>query len=233
MKKLTWIKIKLLAKDNSLVLFVLFLWFVFGFLMYRFALRMSVVEALEASLFFRDNSSRFTTFYEMWTQGVIFGVTFSVPFENVLMRYNPDRSCRMLAKAMKDHMVVVGFSHLGRRLVAHFREHNVPYCVIERDMERVDDLLRGGEPVVVDDARETDALEDANVAGAKAVLIVSNNLETALLVTKRVHEANPACTIVARCYQDEFAEILEGLGASEVISSSKNAFDDIVSRMDA
>ena len=43
--------------------------------------------------------------------------------------------------------------------------------------------------------------------------------------------ANKTCRIIARCFQDEFVEILESLGATEVISSSKNAFENIVIRM--
>ena len=138
----------------------------------------------------------------------------------------------MLAKEITNHVVVIGYSHLGRRLVDHFRETQVPYCLIEKDRDHVDELLRLGEPVIVDDAREMDALEDANIEGANAVLVASNNLETALLVTKRVRDRNKKCKIITRCYQDEFAEILESLGADDVISSSKNAFDDILARIE-
>ena len=60
------------------------------------------------------------------------------------------------------------------------------------------------------------------------MVIATNNLETALIVTKRARECNKNSLIVARCFQDEFAEIIESLGANEVISSSKNAFKDIV-----
>jgi hypothetical protein len=190
-------------------------------------------EAVRACLFLKRVDNDFTTAYGMWTQGLIFGITFSVLFQNVLQKYSPERSCRMLAKELQDHVVVVGYSHLGQRLVAHFREKGIPYCVIERSREKLDDLLRDGEPVVVDDAREMDALRDARIETARAVLVASNNLETTLLVTKRTRERNPNCLIIARCYQDEFVEIVETLGANDVISSSKNAFDDIVARMES
>jgi hypothetical protein len=229
----TWIKAKLIVKDNRLVLCILLAWFGLGFLVYRAAYGLSVWDSFLASLFLETAEGNFTTAYSMWTQGIIFGVAFSMMFQNILEKYNPERSCRMLAKEMSGHVVVIGHSHLGRRLVAHFRERRVPYCLIEKDRERVDELLREGEPLVVDDAREMDALTDANIAEARAVLIASNNLETALLVTKRVRDRNKTCKIIARCYQDEFAEILETLGADEVISSSKNAFDDILNRIDA
>lgn len=104
--------------------------------------------------------------------------------------------------------------------------------LIEKDSTLVDELVRAGEPVIVDNAREASTLEDAGVAQAKLIVITSNDIETALLVTKRARDRNKAARIIVRCYPDEFAEILEGLGANEVISSSKSAFGELLPRLD-
>ncbi len=228
----TWIKAKIILKDNRAVLVVLGCWFLFGFMMFSWLYRLPLTEAVKACLFFEEAHGDFAYAYTIWTQGIIFGITFSLLFQNILQKYNPERSCRMFAKELRDHVVVVGHSHLGRRLVQHFREHEIPYCIIEKDRGNVDDLLREGEPVVVDDAKQEDALADSNVAGARVVILASNNLETALLVTKRVRDCNKECMIVARCFQDEFAEVLESLGANAIISSSKDAFDNILRQLD-
>lgn len=226
-----WIQAKLLLRVNALALVLLMCWFVLGFAVYRLVYGMGVVASLRAAVFFSHVESDFSYAYDKWTEGVVFGFIFSILMQNMIDKFNPERSCRMLAKELSGHIVVVGYSHLGERIVSFLRAKSIPYCLIERSTERIDDLLREGQPVIVDDARERDALEDANVAQARAVLIASNNLETALLVTKRAREANKSCMILARCYQDDFAEVMESLGANEVISSSKNAFDDIVARM--
>jgi Trk K+ transport system NAD-binding subunit len=134
---------------------------------------------------------------------------------------------------MKDHVIVVGHGHLGGHLVDHLRQSARPYVLIERDSTVVDDLVRAGEPVVVDDARQESTLLDAGVERANLVVITANNIETALLVTKRVRDRNKKATVVVRCYLDEFTEILESLGANEVISSSKSAFNEIAARISA
>lgn len=229
MQKSLWFKkAKIILNDNRVVLLILFFWFLAGFLLYFFIVKLNFLEALKASLFFKQVEGDFSAAYQMWSQGVVFGVIFTFLFQNIIEKYNPERGCRMIAKEMHNHIVVIGYSHLGERLVNHLREKKIPYCLIEKDKEKVDELLRDGEPVVVDDAKEFDALQDANICAAKAVVIATNNLETALIVTKRARECNKNSLIVARCFQDEFAEIIESLGANEVISSSKNAFKDIV-----
>jgi hypothetical protein len=224
-------KLKILIADNKIPLLILFSWFALGFLVYFFGLHLSGREAFKACFFFKNPDDRFSSAYNTWSQGIIFGVLFSLLTQNIMEKYNPERGCRMMAKEMHNHIIVIGYSHLGERLVSFLREKKIPYCLIEKDKEKTDELLRLGEPVVTDDARERDALDDANVREAKAVILASNNLETALLVTKRVREINRACMIITRCYRDDLAEIIETLGANDVISSSKNAFEDILKKL--
>ena len=230
MKKQFLIRAKITLKDNRIILAVLFGWFLAGFVVFS-ALGAPLCHALLASLLLKEVTGDFARAYDAWTEAVIFGVAFSFLFQNVIERFNPERSCRMLARELTDHVVVVGFTNLGKRLVNHYRQQGIPYCLIEKNADKVDELLRAGEAIVVDDAREMDALTDASIAAAKAVLIASNNLDTALLVTKRARDMNATCLIVTRCFHDEFVEIIESLGANEVISSSKNAFDDILGKM--
>ena len=139
----------------------------------------------------------------------------------------------MLASEMKDHVIVVGHGHLGGHLVDHLRQTARPYVLIEKDSMAVDDLVRSGEPVIVDDAKQESTLVEAGVDRARLIVITSNVIETALLVTKRARDRNKKATIIVRCYLDEFTEILESLGANEVISSSKSAFNEIATHIGA
>ena len=97
----------------------------------------------------------------------------------------------------------------------------------------MDDLIRAGEPVVVDDAKQESKLIDAGVDHAHIIIVTANNIETTLLVTKRCRDRNKKASIIVRCYLDEFTEILESLGANEVISSSKSAFKEIAAHLAA
>lgn len=95
----------------------------------------------------------------------------------------------------------------------------------------MDDLIRDGEPVIVDNTKQESTLADTGIAHAKIVVLATNNVVTALLVTKREREANKAVHIIVRCYVEDFTEILETLGANEVISSSQSAFEGISPRL--
>lgn len=226
------IRLRVFIRHNRFLLGALCLWFLAGFCVFYFYFHVSLIEALLSCLYLRfhedDVSVHFSFAYTTWGQAIVFGVVLGLLVQNVLDRQNPERWCRLTAQLMRNHFVIVGYSHLGSRLVQHLRQQGLPYVLIEKDRDRVDELLAAHEPVIVDDAREEDALQHASIAEAKAVIIASNNVETALLVTKKVRDTNKACGLIVRCFHDELAEVLEALGATHVISSSKTALEEIV-----
>lgn len=218
---------RLFLRHGRWGLAILILWVFFGTFGFHRWEGVSLGEALRDALYLGIPGGSFWDLYSFWGQCVLFGVVISIFLFQAMQRYNPEEGCRMLAREMKDHTIVVGYSHLGMRIVDQLRAEGRPYVLIERDATAVDDLVRDGEPVIVDNAKESSTLEEAGVESAKLILVASNNIETALLVTKKARERNKTARIIVRCYQDEFAEILEGLGADEVVSSSKSAFREL------
>jgi len=227
MRRFVWIRITLFLRQSRWGLRLLALWFTMGtILFYRFE-HLSLSEAFLNAVYLRVQPGSLWVLYSFWGQCVLFGIVISIFILQAMQRYNPEEGCRMLASEMKDHVIIVGRGHLGGHLVDHLRESARPYVLVEKDSMAVDDLIRAGEPVIVDDAKEESTLIEAGVDRARLIVITSNIIETALLVTKRSRERNKKATIIVRCYMDEFTEILESLGANEVISSSKSAFKEI------
>jgi hypothetical protein len=227
MRRFFWIRLAIFLRQSRWGLALLAAWFALGAFLFHHIDHLPLREALLSAIYFRVHSGQLWELYAFWGQCVLFGIVISIFFLQALQRYNPEEGCRMLASEMKDHVIVVGHSHLGARIVEHLRRNKRPYVLIDRNATVVDDLVRAGEPVVVDDAKQESTLVDAGVRRAKLVVITTNNIESGLLVTKRARELNKAATIVVRCYLDEFTEILESLGANEVISSSKSALQEL------
>jgi len=231
MKRYFWIRAKLFWRQARWGLAVIGVWFLLGMVIFRHAGGLSYRDAVLNAIYLEKSDGSLWDLYSFWGQCVLFGIVISIFFLQALQRYNPEEGCRMLAGEVNNHVIVVGYTHLGARIVQHLREAHLPYVLVDRDPSVVDDLVRLGEPVVVDNAKQDSTLHDAGIAHAKTVIVTTNNVETALLVTKKAREKNPKAHIIVRCYVDDFAEILETLGANEVISSSKSAFEGIASRL--
>jgi hypothetical protein len=231
MRRFFWIRIALFLRQSRWGFALLALWFAVGTFAFRHWNHLPLRDALLCAVYLRFRGGQLSELYYFWGQCVLFGIVVTIFILQALQRYNPQEGCRMLASEMRNHVIVVGHGHLGGRLVDHLRKSARPYVLIEKDSTVVDDLVRAGEPVVVDEAKQESTLIDAGVDHAHLIVITTNNVETALLVTKHARDRNKKATIVVRCYLDEFTEILESLGANEVISSSKSAFNEIAARL--
>jgi hypothetical protein len=233
MKRYFWIRTKLFFRQARWGFLVIGVWFLLGTLVFRYSAGLSYRDALLNAVYLERSDGQLWELYSFWGQCVLFGIVISIFFLQALQRYNPQEGCRMLAGELKNHVIVVGYTHLGARIVQHLRDAHAEYVLIDQDPTAVDDLVRIGEPVIVDNAKQDSTLIDAGVIYAKTVIVATNNVETALLVTKKAREKNLTAHIIVRCYVDDFAEILETLGANEVISSSKSAFEGIAPRLAA
>lgn len=182
-------------------------------------------DALLTAFYLEVQSDIFGQAYAFWGQSLVFGVLIALLLRETLENYS--ERCRLMAGLVKDHTIIVGYNHLGKRLVSHCEAQSLPYVLIEKDRALVDDLLRRGEPVVVDDARTPDALPAANLKEAKRLIVTSDDLETALIVTKHAREGNPNLKIAVRCPVDELVGVLEKLGADVVFSTSSAAYREL------
>lgn len=207
------------------LLALLALWLAAAVLAFRFLGRLPWHDALLSAFYLEVQPDVFSQGYSFWGQTFVFGVVIALILRETMENYA--ERCRLMAGLLKDHTIVVGYTHLGKRLVEHCVKNNLPYCLVERNRSLADDLLRQGEPVVVDDACSADALPAAGIAKARQVIIASNNIETAILVTKNARDANPDVRIAARCSQDNMIGVLQKLGADYVYSTSLSAFNEI------
>jgi len=233
MRRFFWIRLILFLWQSRWGFALIGLWFALGTVAFHFWERLPLGESFLNAVYFRSRPDSFWVLYSFWGQCVLFGIVISIFLLQALQRYNPQEGCRMLAKEMQNHVIIVGYTHLGVRIVEHLRRSKQPYVLIDKDAAAVDDLIRDGEPIIVDDAKQESSLSDAGIERAKLLIVTSNNIETALLVTKRARDRNKKTHIIVRCYLDEFTEILESLGANEVISSSKSAFSGISSHLNS
>ncbi len=138
------IRLRVFLRQNKILLGVLCLWFVGGFFVFSHHFRLNPIEAFLSAFYLRfyedDPSANFTFGYTIWGQAIILGVVLGLLVQNTLDRQNPERGCRLMAQLIRNHTVVIGYSHLGSRLVQHFRLQGSPYVLIEKDRDKIDDL---------------------------------------------------------------------------------------------
>lgn len=230
--KKTRIKLAILLKQNRIPLAILLGWFGLGFLVHM-TLGLGIRGSLSSAFYLSFPDNDFSRAYEKWGTAVVLGMVFAFIFQSFLERYNPKEGCHLLAKEMRNHTVVIGYSHMGARLVNNFIEKKSPYVIVEDNDRLVAKLIERGEPVITEDPKEMNTLVEAGVPKARAVVIALDKTGDTVIITKRVRDLNKGCKLIVRYFEDDMAEVIEALGATEVVSSSKSAVRDILAKLES
>ena len=128
---------------------------------------------------------------------------------------------RIIAKTLKDHIVMCGFGAGGSAATRELLRGGVlPECVlvIDADPARVELAKQTGVTVLCGDATHNATLEAAHVDRARVVLVSMGRDDTAALVVLSARQLNPAVPISVSVRASENEDLLRQAGARSVIN---------------
>lgn len=171
-------------------------------------------------------------FYASFTEFIIFGLIFSLITIDLFRKYNPADTSRELARSCDDHVVIIGYNHIGKRIASYIKE-NTDYdvVIIEKREDLVKDLIESELAVINDDALKIETLKDASVDKARAIYVMSDNLEVQLVVNSNIRELNKYCKLVCRVFEDDIGDLIAKTYNAIVLSTSKFASEIIFKKL--
>ncbi len=130
---------------------------------------------------------------------------------------------RVMAKTYRDHVVLCGLGHLGYRILGRLLEDKVEVVAIERTAEArfLGQAKETGIPVLIRDMKEDQALIDAGVPYARAIIIATNDDMANLEVALDARRMNPQIRVIMRMFDQHLADKIKGaLGIDAAFSSA-------------
>ncbi|MFX0056731.1 MAG: NAD-binding protein [Candidatus Hodarchaeota archaeon] len=224
------IKLKSVIKQNSLAFSVVLIWFLGNFLFF-ILVTLDFPETMLILFYFKAHESLYGNFYANFSEFIIFGVLFSLITIDLFRKYNPVDTCRKLAKSYSNHVVIIGYNHIGQRVAEYLKEIGEHCVIIEKRKEVIQDLIENEQPVINDDALNLDTLFDAGVDKAKAVMIMSDNLEVQFVLNAEVRQINKSCKLICRIFEDDISDLIMKTYNAKIISTSKFAADIIYEKI--
>ncbi|MFX1276730.1 MAG: NAD-binding protein [Promethearchaeota archaeon] len=175
-------------------------------------------------LFYLDRlDTEFGRFYATFSEFIIFGLIFSSITVELFRKYNPAMTSREISKKIEDHVVIIGYNHIGQRIREYFQNKGIDVVVIDKDENKVHDLIEKEEPVVLDDALTIETLYEASVDKARAIYVMSDDLELQLVVNAYIRDINKNCIIIDRIFEDDIGELIKTTYNTKIISTSRFA----------
>jgi Trk K+ transport system NAD-binding subunit len=206
-------------RENAVALLFVALWLSINALV--FARGRAPPELVELVLGLAKEESFWGRVYQPFTQVVVFGLVVSVVVTNVTRRHRPESTARLLASEARDHVVVVGHTHLGERVRDAALERGIDVVVVDDDGDRISTIIQAESPAILGDPRDAETLSRASVASARCVVIAWDGAEVAAIGARLVREANPECELVLRCPDEDVGEVLARTYRARIVSTSR------------
>jgi voltage-gated potassium channel len=106
---------------------------------------------------------------------VVIGFILSFVMEFFILADIQSRISSIRIKRLKDHVVLCGYSSLSERIAKELDEKRIKYIVVERDKTKAESLRDAKKNVVEGDFTTDDALKEASIEKARAILFASEN----------------------------------------------------------
>jgi CPA2 family monovalent cation:H+ antiporter-2 len=106
------------------------------------------------------------------------------------------------AAALRDHVVLIGYGRVGRRIGDALRQDSIPYVAVERDRVAVEALRAQGIPAVFGDAARPGILDHVHLETARLLILASPDPYQARRVIEVARALNPNIEIAARTHSE-------------------------------
>lgn len=128
------------------------------------------------------------------------------------------RRARRMIEKLKDHYIVCGYGRVGSGAAEELKSAGVPFVVVDRNQERVDEALRNGMLAMAADSTRDETLRQAGVERAKGVVAALETDADNLYLVLSAKTLNPGIRIAARTSEEESEQKLRRVGADVVFT---------------
>lgn len=118
----------------------------------------------------------------------------------------------------KEHVIVCGYSEMGKEVIRNLKSHNVEFLVITDVEEKVKKLSRSRIPFISGDSTKMKTLKEANIDGALSLVAVNDD-STNAFICLTANKLNKDIRIVSSVDRSKHEAILRRAGADHVVSS--------------
>ena len=165
---------------------------------------------------------------ELWTVGVLvlgvgaalytFTLLATVVVEGGLPKRLQRRRLERMLETIKDHFIICGYGRIGSIVAQQFLRQNIPFVVIERSTERLQQAMQDGALGVEADASREDVLKRVGIDRARGLIAAVGTDAENVYAVLSARVMRPDLFIVGRAETEDATMKLKRAGADRVLS---------------
>jgi len=130
-----------------------------------------------------------------------------------------------------DHVIVCGYSVVGKFVTKELDELDVPYVIVDNSHKHVKEALNDGKEAYLGDASKLSILNALHVENAGAVIVTLDNMEKKRLICEAVLKYTKNVNLVVKVISLEEKEKLADLDITVVVDGKLEVAKVLVERM--
>ncbi|SFP38528.1 cation:proton antiporter [Sphingomonas rubra] len=156
-----------------------------------------------------------------WQTVTAIGLTLTPLLAKAGRRLSRDIEAGMPAEPVDEgeeaRTVLIGFGRVGRMVADMLTVHGQPYLAVEADIDAVAEARRQGYPVLFGDVARGELVDRLNLAESRALILTMDDPVLTVRLARRIRQAAPALTIVARARDAAHAAELYKAGVTDAV----------------
>ncbi len=131
----------------------------------------------------------------------------------------------------KDHVVVCGYSVVGKFVAAHLDELGAPYVVIDNSYKHVKEAINDGKEAYLGDASKLSILNALHIENAASIIVTLDNIEKKRLICEAVVAHTKNVNLIVKVTSLEDKEKLKDLDITTIVDAKVEIARVLVERM--
>ncbi len=146
-------------------------------------------------------------------------------FPKIIHEYDMEK-----AKVNTNHIIVCGYSTVGKFVVRELRQKGVKYIIVDNSLKHVREGLADGEEIYYGDMSKESILEALHAEDASAVIVTLDNAEKKLLISEAINRYEKPINLIVKVVSLEEKKMLEGLSIQAMVDGKEEVAKILVDR---
>jgi CPA2 family monovalent cation:H+ antiporter-2 len=134
-------------------------------------------------------------------------------------------------QSRENHVVVCGYSVVGKFVSQHLEELDAPYVVVDNSNKHVKEALDNDIEAYLGDASKTSILHALHIEKASAIIVTLDNIEKKRLICEAVLKYSKNANLIVKVVSLEEKEKLEDLEITTIVDGKVEVARVLVERM--
>ncbi len=134
-------------------------------------------------------------------------------------------------KSRKGHIIVCGYSDIGRSVAEHLDEMHLPYVVIDNNPKNVQKALKKGKEAYLGDMSELSMIEALHAESSASIIVTLDNIDKKKAVCETVRKYTKNIHLIAKVVSQEEKDKLKDIDIDVIVDGKREVGRILVDRM--